>query len=98
MSRGPANFAFGLRHPAGGWIRVGEWRGREILWLRNPKHLLPRAWMLAVVAWRQSQGGMGRGWLPDAGGLNDQSAWLMEAFGVLSAEESRIDKQRERAE
>jgi len=97
VTRGPANFAFGLRHPAGGYIRVGEWRGVEILWLRNPRHLLPRAWVLAVAAWRHSQGGMGRGWLPEGGGINDQPAWLIDAFSILAAEDARIEK-RERAQ
>lgn len=81
-----------MRPVEGGWLRVGQWRGRDVLWLRNPKHLLPRAWVLAVAAWRQSQGGMGRGWLPEGGGLNAQPAWLIDAFSILAAEEARLDK------
>ena len=48
-----------------------------------------------ISAWRHSQGGMGRGWLPVAGGLNDQPAWLLGAFRILSAEEARLDKLKE---
>jgi hypothetical protein len=63
-----------------------------VLWWRNPRHLLPRAWLLVVAAWRRSQGGMARGWLPEGGGVNDQPAWLLDAFDILAAEESRIEK------
>lgn len=92
MTRGAAAYAFGARPPEGGWITCGEWRGQAVLWWRNPRLLLPRPWFMAVSLWRQSQGGMGRGWLPGAGGVNDQPAWLLDAFAVLAAEEARIDK------
>jgi hypothetical protein len=76
---------------------VGELRpGAAIHWWRNPRLLLPRAWMLALALWRQSQGGMARGWLPEPGGVHDQPAWLMEAFAILSAEEARLDRQEKR--
>jgi hypothetical protein len=92
VARAPKAFAFGLRPPGGGWLIMGEVQGRAVLWLRNPRHLLPQAWLRVVSLWRQSQGGMARGWLPEAGGVNQQPAWLMEAFGILAAEESRLDK------
>lgn len=79
----------------GGWIRTGEWRGHEIIWSRNPRHLLPAAWLRVVALWRHSQGGMARGWLPGAGGVNDQPAWLMDAFSILSAEENRMDQRKQ---
>ncbi|UXQ89170.1 hypothetical protein [Synechococcus phage MinM1] len=81
----------------GGWIRTGQWQGRDVLWWRNPRHLLPAAWLRVVALWRMSQGGMARGWLPGAGGLNDQPAWLVDAFGILSAEEHRMDQRRQEA-
>jgi hypothetical protein len=37
---------------------------------------------------------MAVGWLPEAGGVNDQAAWLWAAFRILSAEEARLDEQR----
>jgi hypothetical protein len=77
---------------------VGEVEGRGVHWWCNPRHLLPRAWMTVVALWRQSQGGMARGWLPEAGGVNGQPAWLIEAFGLLGAEEARLDKLRQRKE
>ena len=94
MSRAPKAYAFGLRPVEGGWIRAGQWRGQDVLWWRNPRHLLPAAWFRVVALWRQSQGGMGRGWLPQAGGINDQPAWLLDAFGILAAEEHRMDDAR----
>jgi len=37
-------------------------------------------------------GGFGAGYLPDAGGINDQSAWLMDAFGIMSSMERSLKK------
>lgn len=44
------------------------------------------------MLWRYFRSGLGAGYLPDPGGLNDQSAWVIEAFGVMSAAEARIKK------
>lgn len=78
----------------GGWIRCGQWRGRDVHWWRNPRRILPAPWLRAVTLWRQSQGGMARGWLAEPGGINAQPAWLVDAFGILAAEEHRMDKRR----
>jgi hypothetical protein len=45
-----------------------------------------------IAAYRLSRGGMGRGWLPEAGGTNNQPAWLIAAFAILAAEEDRIER------
>jgi hypothetical protein len=45
-----------------------------------------------ISAYRLSRGGMGRGWLPEAGGTSAQPAWLMAAFAILAAEEGRIEE------
>lgn len=90
-------FGFGLRPPEGGWLTLGQVRpGIAVHWWTNPRLLLPRAWTMVVGMWRQSQGGMARGWLPEAGGTRAQPAWLMEAFAILSAEEQRLDRKKER--
>jgi hypothetical protein len=82
-----------MRPVEGGWLMVGELKpGRAILWWHNPRHLLPAAWSRVVALFRLSQGGMARGWLPEAGGVNAQPAWLMDAFAVLAAEEARLEK------
>lgn len=92
MTRGPGNYRFGLRHPGGGFLTVGEYRGQPVHWLRNPMHLLPRVWFSVVALWRHSQAASGRGWLPEAGGVHDQPAWLLEAFAILGTEDARIDR------
>jgi hypothetical protein len=40
--------------------------------------------------WNRARGGMARGWLPGAGGVNDQPNWLLGAFDVLDAEDARL--------
>jgi len=43
--------------------------------------------------WRAYQGGgMGIGYLPDSGGLNDQCSWLIEAFGIMSVYERKLKR------
>jgi len=86
--RDPKGFAHGLRHPGGGDWDVG---GR--IWKRNPRHLVPRAIMRVVMLWDLCRAGMGGfAMLPEAGGINDQPAWLMAAFGVLNAENGRLEE------
>jgi hypothetical protein len=46
--------------------------------------------MDVVRLWRLFQGGFGAGYLPDAGGVNDQSAWLMDAFSLLTSFEKSL--------
>jgi hypothetical protein len=44
-----------------------------------------------VRLWRAYQGGgFGGGYLPDAGGLNDQAAWLIDAFSILTNAEQDL--------
>jgi hypothetical protein len=45
-----------------------------------------------IAAYRLSRGGMGRGWLPEPGGVNAQPAWMIAAFAILAAEEDRIER------
>lgn len=62
-----------------------------VRWLHNPVLIQPLAWRRVVQLFDLSRGGMGRGWLPEAGGTNDQPAWLMQAFNVLAGEQARLD-------
>ncbi len=39
---------------------------------------------------------MGVGFLPDRGGLNDQSAWLIDAFAIVAAADAELDRNRKR--
>ena len=61
-------------------------------WLLNPRHSIPQAAFHVVRLWFRSQGGMGgAGPLPEAGGVNQQPAWLMSAFGLLGAKQAEIE-------
>ena len=40
---------------------------------------------------------MGYALLPDAGGVNDQAAWLLDAFAQLGAMEAEADRQAREA-
>ncbi|MBU8543997.1 MULTISPECIES: hypothetical protein [Roseomonadaceae] len=68
-------------------------------WWHNPRYVLPKPWRRVVDLWRYSQGGMGgAGWLPEAGGVASQAAWLLSAFQVLDAESARLEKLRTQKE
>jgi hypothetical protein len=50
----------------------------------NPRLTIPPAWHDVVRLWaacRDSEGGIAH-W-PDAGGVGDQAAWLVDAFATL---------------
>jgi hypothetical protein len=61
-------------------------------WRLNPRVTVPRGFFHVVRAWYRCRGGMG-GYavLPEAGGLNAQPAWLLEAFAYLAGVDSEID-------
>jgi hypothetical protein len=46
------------------------------------------------MACRVGMGGIGN-W-PDGGGVNDQAAWVLDAFGVLAGAEADEDKRSKR--
>lgn len=51
--------------------------------------------MSLVRLWALCRGGMGgyAAW-PDAGGINDQAAWTVQAFGVLAALDDELRAQQ----
>jgi hypothetical protein len=60
----------------------------------NPIYAIPAAIFHIVSLWNRCQSGMGGlAQLPDAGGLNNQAAWLVEAFAIL---DRAADEQRKR--
>lgn len=63
-------------------------------WAENPRHTLSQEWHDFVRLWDACRGGMGgiQTW-PDAGGVNDQAAWLVDAFRTLAAINADLDKQ-----
>jgi hypothetical protein len=51
--------------------------------------------MTAHAIWMNCRGPMGGyAHLPDGGGLNDQSCWLMVAFDVMSGAKAELEKVR----
>ena len=89
MLRDPKPFRGGWRDPGGGhWIipKAGE-DEPEMEWVGNPRHAVPPAAFHVVRLYYRHKGGMAPGPLPDAGGTNDQAAWLLSAFGILAAAE-----------
>ena len=56
-------------------------------WRGNPGKAVPPAALHAVRLFYRNKGGMAPGPLPDAGGVNDQAAWLLSAFALLAEAE-----------
>jgi hypothetical protein len=84
MRAKPGAYPQTARPPEGGNWQAG---GRE--WRINPRYALPEAYFHVVGLWNRCQGGMGGyAQLPEPGGMNAQPAWLINAFGVLSAAEA----------
>lgn len=59
---------------------------------RNPRIALPPVFGHVVRLWSRCRGGMGAGLLPEAGGMNQQPAWLMTAFSILDGADADLDK------
>lgn len=86
MIRDPGDFDpvnVGVEAPPGheGW-RVGD----EVF-PTNPALDLPPEYQHITLLWAGCRDAMG-GWrhLPAAGGLGDQSAWIIDAFGIIARE------------
>ena len=92
--RDPMPFRGGWRDPAGGlWVipATGE-DEPEMLWRGNPLRAAPPGALHAVRLYYRQKGGMGPGTMPDAGGINDQAAWLLTAFSMLAGFEEAWEK------
>jgi hypothetical protein len=62
-------------------------------WDLNPALTVGEEWFDLLRLWRVCRGGMsGTTLLPDAGGVNDQAAWLIDAFGRLSGLDAEADE------
>ncbi len=57
----------------------------------------PPEWLEVVRLWRLCRGSMGYGLLPDGGGVNDQAAWLLDAFALLSSLDAAADSAARKA-
>jgi hypothetical protein len=81
----PGAFPPNVRPPEGGsWLAGGR------SWAVNPRYAIPPAYFHVVRLWNRCASGMGGfAQLPEPGGVNAQPAWLMEAFGILSAADAK---------
>ncbi|MCW2242263.1 hypothetical protein [Azospirillum canadense] len=61
-----------------------------MIYLANPRRMVPRwAWEM-VRLWRLFQGGMSLGFMPEMAGAMDQSSKMLDAFSVMSAFEAEM--------
>ena len=76
----------------------GAWLVGEEAWSENPAWVVPQEVRHVVRLWSACRAGMGgyAHW-PDAGGVVDQAAWVVDAFGVLTSMAApREDEMRKR--
>ncbi|MCA3280538.1 MAG: hypothetical protein ING10_14825 [Roseomonas sp.] len=66
-------------------------------WAENPRITVPEAYHAFVRLWAACRGGMGgiAHW-PDAGGVNDQAAWVVDTFAALRGIDAALDEVRRR--
>ncbi len=77
-----------MRSRDGGDFIVGEEH-----WPRNPRHTVPRVFLHVARLWSRCRSGMGGfAALPEPGGINQQPAWLMVAFGVLDGADHEMSE------
>jgi hypothetical protein len=83
----PEWFAMGAEAADGsGWELFGE------IYTSNPARLVGPDEAEIVMLWRFLNGGFSAGPLPEAGGLLDQSAWLMDAMAIVANAAEALNK------
>jgi hypothetical protein len=70
----------------GNWL-VG---GQE--WAENPRIIVQAGWHEFVRLWGTCRGDAGIAHWPDAGGIGDQAAWVIDAFGLLESLNAEMSK------
>ena len=80
-------------HPPG----AGEWIVGGTTWAENPRITMDGGWATFVRLWAACRAGMGgiAPW-PDAGGVADQAAWVVDAFAVLGAIDAELNEDERR--
>lgn len=70
----------------------GEWLVAGEPVAGNPRLTTAQPWHDFVRLWAACRGGMGgmAHW-PDAGGVGDQAAWIVDAFALLGSIDARMD-------
>lgn len=71
----------------------GEWLVAGEPVSGNPRLTISQPWHDFVRLWAACRGGMGgiAHW-PDGGGVGDQAAWVVDAFGMLAGIDARLDE------
>lgn len=64
----------------------------------NPALAIPQPWHDFVALWARCRGEMGIAHWPDAGGVNAQAAWIVDAFSALSNLAAHWDAEQRTAE
>jgi hypothetical protein len=69
----------------------------DVVYAGNPRLLIPAAWHEFVLLWATCRGGMGgiAHW-PDSGGVGDQAAWIVDAFGALGSMDAEMQRDEDR--
>jgi hypothetical protein len=82
-----------LLRPEGG----GDWLVGGEPWSENPRITIAEPWHAFVRLWAACRGGMGgiAHW-PDAGGVGDQAAWVVDAFAALGGIDAALDEEKRR--
>lgn len=94
MALGPAAFfdaaGVAVERPADGgkgWDIAGEF------YPDNPAKRIGHGERAVIALWDAARGGeFGAGPLPDTGGVNDQSAWLLDALRVVGGAHAALTK------
>ena len=73
----------------------GDWLVGGEAWAENPRLVITEPWHGFVRLWAACRGGMGgiAHW-PDAGGVNNQAAWVVDGFAVLAGAEVVMEGER----
>lgn len=64
----------------------------------NPRLAIAEPWHDFVALWGACRGEAGMAHWPDAGGVGDQAAWVVESFAILSGLSARWDADARKAE
>jgi hypothetical protein len=65
-------------------------------WAENPRLVLPPEWLDLVRMWHVCRGESGIAHWPDAGGIGDQAAWVVDAFQAISSIDARDRAEQQR--
>jgi hypothetical protein len=65
------------------------------LYEENPRYLLDESYWDMINIWRLFKGGTAGGHLPEAGGVMDQAAIMMDSFIIMDNAEAEFKKERD---